>query len=168
MGLTREQDQQIETLYRNISDKLYIYARNALDNPAQAEEAVQETFRIACTKPDEFLGCGNPPGWLVNTLKNVIKNTRRSQARLNLLVVKAISLQGDLTISTGTAENIDLLYSDLIANEDFELIRRIVIDRYSMLEAAKELGISVEACKKRVQRAKQKLRKILEDMDNEQ
>ena len=33
---------------------------------------------------------------------------------------------------------------------------------------AKELGISVEACKKRVQRAKQKLRKILEDMDTEQ
>ena len=101
-------------------------------------------------------------------MKNVIKNTRRSQARLNLLVVKAISLQGDLTVSTGTTENIDLLYSDLIANEDFELIRKIVIDRYSMLEAAKELGISVEACKKRVQRAKQKLRKILEDMDTEQ
>ena len=38
----------------------------------------------------------------------------------------------------------------------------IVIRKYSMLEAAEELGISVEACKKRVQRAKKKLQKIIE------
>ena len=37
-----------------------------------------------------------------------------------------------------------------------------VVRRYTMLEAAEELGITVEACKKRVQRAKKKLQKIIE------
>ena len=40
--------------------------------------------------------------------------------------------------------------------------KRILEDLLAMLEAAEELGISVEACKKRVQRAKKKLQKIIE------
>ena len=43
-----------------------------------------------------------------------------------------------------------------------QLLINIVIRKYSMLEAAEELGISVEACKKRVQRAKKRLQKIIE------
>ena len=45
--------------------------------------------------------------------------------------------------------------------EDFRLLKRIVLERYSYLEAAEELGISLEACRKRVQRIKQRLREKL-------
>ena len=45
---------------------------------------------------------------------------------------------------------------------NFQLLVNIVVRRYTMLEAAEELGITVEACKKRVQRAKKKLQKIIE------
>ena len=57
--------------------------------------------------------------------------------------------------------NVDLLYGDLLPEEDFRLLKRIVLERYSYLEAAKELGISLEACRKRVQRIKQRLREKL-------
>ena len=53
-------------------------------------------------------------------------------------------------------------YSDALGEEDFQLLVNIVVRRYTMLEAAEELGITVEACKKRVQRAKKKLQKIIE------
>ena len=60
---------------------------------------------------------------------------------------------------THDEENVDILYSDVSARSDFKLLKRIVLDGYSMMEAADELGITVSACSKRVQRIKKLLRK---------
>lgn len=147
--------------------KLYVYAMNAIGNHAQAEEAVQDTFSIACSNVEKLLNSDNPNGWLMNVLKNVINNTRKKQARLFKMVITAISLEDIVIVTPGELDNVDLIYSDLLKPEEFELLKKIVIDRYSMLEAAEELGISVEACKKRVQRTKKKLKKILEDIEND-
>ena len=47
---------------------------------------------------------------------------------------------------------------------DFQLLKRVVLDGCTMLEAAKEYGISVEACKKRIQRLRTHLKKKLSDL----
>ena len=57
---------------------------------------------------------------------------------------------------------VDLMYSDLLTEEEYRLLTLIVRYRYSILEAALEFGINVETCKKRAQRAKKKITKILE------
>ena len=46
---------------------------------------------------------------------------------------------------------------------NFSLSFTIALEKCTMLEAAQELGISVEACKKRVQRARKKLQKYLKE-----
>ena len=54
--------------------------------------------------------------------------------------------------------------ADLVSldeDEVFRLVRRVTRDGYSMRETAEALGISLEACKKRVQRAKARLRERL-------
>lgn len=56
------------------------------------------------------------------------------------------------------------MYTGLLDEKDFKLLELLALKRYSMLEAANEFGISIEACKKRVQRARKKLVKILEKM----
>ena len=53
--LDHEQRDAIEALYRSMFDSLYYYALNALEDRSLAEEAVQDTFRIACAKPGELL-----------------------------------------------------------------------------------------------------------------
>ena len=58
-------------------------------------------------------------------------------------------------------EDIDILYGDISGHSDFQLLKLVVLSNYSMLEAAEEFGISVEACKKRVQRIQKLLRKKL-------
>jgi DNA-directed RNA polymerase specialized sigma24 family protein len=50
-----------------------------------------------------------------------------------------------------------LLYEDVFNTEDFQLIKELAVDGKSHLEMAQARGISVSACKKRVQRAKEKL-----------
>ena len=162
MGLNQEEEKFIEQLYREMYTRLYFYAKNAQGNKMLAEEAVQDTFRIACIKPESLMSSKNPRGWLINTLKNVMRNRQRTEARLNNLLLAAMSAYEPQAKATVDTVEFHAAYSDVLGEDDFQLLINIVIRRYSMLEAAEELGISVEACKKRVQRAKKRLQKIIE------
>lgn len=169
--MREEQDRQkeVENLYREMRGKLLAYAYSVLKDNGQAEEAVQDTFRIACGKMDDFLGSDNPRGWLMLALKNVLRNMKKERAKLSMLVVISTSLdEGALTQGTGNradrVENhlVDTFYSGLIPEEDYRLLKCVAVEKYTMLEAAEEFGLNVEQCKKRVQRAKVKLKKELE------
>ena len=56
-------------------------------------------------------------------------------------------------------DEVSILYSDLLSPDEYRLLKRIVLQKYTIRDAAKELGISIESCKKRIQRIKKKLRK---------
>ena len=62
---------EIERLYLQLYPLLFEYARSSLSSDSLAEEAVQDTFRIACQKPEAMINSPNPEGWIMNTLKNV-------------------------------------------------------------------------------------------------
>lgn len=142
-------------------DMLFTYAKCLLESPALAEEAVQETFRIACAKPEALMESASPKGWITNTMKNVVRNMKRSYASLTKLVIQSLSDEAQLTRISETDNYTDIEYSDLIVPEEYSLLKSIVLEKNSIRDAARELGISVEACRKRVQRAKQKLQKAL-------
>lgn len=158
MSLNQEEEEYIERLYREMYTRLCIYAMSALGSKALAEEVVQDTFRIACIKPDGLMSSKNPRGWLINTLKNVIRNRRRTEARLSNALLAAMSAYEPQASTTVETTEFIVAYSDALGEEDFQLLVNIVVRRYTMLEAAEELGITVEACKKRVQRAKKNYR----------
>jgi RNA polymerase sigma-70 factor (ECF subfamily) len=86
--MTDQQSEQIERLYFELFAKMTAYANSVLRNRALAEEAVQETFRIACMKPEALCDSPNPQGWLLVTLKNVLNNTVRSVVSANRLAEK--------------------------------------------------------------------------------
>lgn len=163
MELTREQSQDIARLYKEMYNNLYTYAYGILREKELSEELAQETFRIACDKPAELLSSENPQGWLMNTLKNVMWNAQRKRATMAKYIAAAETVDIGQISAPDPGSNIDLMYSNLIGEAEFQLVKRIAVDRYTVLEAAEELGISVETCKKRVQRAKAKLRKHFED-----
>ena len=143
-------------------DMLMTYARCSFDEESLAEEAVQETFQIACQKPDKLCESLNPKGWLVNTLKYTIRNMkrRREHAR-QVLSGYLVKQQEDGTYSEDKL-CLQLMYEDLAYTEEFKLLKEMVIDGKSHLEMAKARGITVNACKKRVQRAKEILRRKIE------
>jgi RNA polymerase sigma-70 factor (ECF subfamily) len=157
-----EQGLFIETLYREMFTQLNIYAQNVLRDRSLGEEAVQDTFRIACIKIDELMASSNPKGWLMNTLKNVISNMKRSRARMLRMLFVAAEMNEASFGSVNDDIDPEIMYGGVISSEDFALLKKIVLERYSILEAAEELGISVEACKKRLQRIKEKFKKNFE------
>ena len=151
--------EQIEKLYLEMFDMLISYARCSLDEEPLAEEAVQETFQIACQKPDQLCESVNPKGWLVNTLKFTIRNMKRSREHARQILSTYLIEQNGAIAYSEDKLPLQLMYEDVSDMEEFKLIKEMVIDGKSHLEIAKARGISVSACKKRVQRAKEKLQK---------
>ncbi len=160
--MNKEQYDKIERLYRANYDKLYYYANSLLQNPGLAQEAVQETFCVACIKAEELLDSGRPEQWLFATLRNLARNTNRRRQRANRYLLRAIAEFRAEDFAQGQDAEFPLFCAEVLKPEDFELVRRIVLDGRSHLEAAEELGISLNACRKRYYRALKKLRTAYE------
>lgn len=157
--MTVDQKDFIEQLYLELYERLRIYACTALENEALAEEAVQETFRTACMKPEELCQSPNPRGWLYQTLKNTIWNTKRTRSNAKRFLTEYTVMHGRDGAYSEDQIGLETTYGNLSDLEEFQLLREFAVDGKSHLEMATKRGISVEACKKRVQRAKEFLRK---------
>lgn len=153
------QNERIGQLYRKMYKTLYVYAKNALRDHPLAEEVTHDVFCIACAKSDDFLQSENPKGWLMQTLKHVIQNVKRQQAKMKRLAIISLNSEESNFLATYDEEDVDILYGDISPREDFQIFKLIALKGYTMKEAADEFGISVEACKKRVQRIRNHLRK---------
>lgn len=157
--MTSSQRKYIAKLYSEMYDPLLSYALSVLPSPSQAEEAVQDTFQIACQKADEVCSSPNPKGWLTNTLKNVIGNELKQRMRDRKIIVDSL---GAYIYTIGSHEDnvdVDILYGNVADTPEFKLIKAIALDGKSLLEISKELGISLDAVKKRAQRARKVLQK---------
>lgn len=144
--------------------KMYYYALAILNLSELAEEAVHDAFRIACGKPDDLMNSPVPEGWMMNTLKNVIRNKQRKLKQQRRLIVEDVPIE-DYIATIGVEDDYsEMEFSDLISDEDYYLIKCVTIEQKTITEVAEELGISPEACKKRIQRAKKRLKCRLENM----
>ena len=157
--MNADQSLKIEELYLELFDKMKAYARSSLQNEALAEEAVQETFRIACQKPAQVCESVNPQGWLVKTLKYTICNIQRNRETAKRILEKYLETQNKGISLSEDHLDLRVLYENVADTEEFRLLSEMAIVGRSHLEMAKSRGISVDACKKRVQRAKEILRK---------
>lgn len=160
--MNAEQNKRIEELYLEMYDKLLVYACSSLSSEALAEEAVQETFRIACQNPEKLCGSPNPQGWLVLALKNTIRNMKSSRATAKRIVERYLLTQvKELSFSEDKIQ-LNILYENVADTDEFKLLSELAIEGRSHEEMAKIRGITVSACKKRVQRAKEKLQRKIE------
>ena len=160
-ALTPKQQAELAQLYRETFRSLYAYALSALRDPALAEEAVQETFFIACAKIDYLLESPNPRGWLTLTVRNVTRNLRVRE-RKRAAQVSLSATQEDPVGEEDVFLRPELLYKSYVSEEELALLSRVGIDGYTIQEASEQFGISVEAGKKQEQRAKKKFQKQFE------
>ena len=162
MADSQEQEQRVflDKLYREMKWKLLYYARRHLNDPQQAEDAVQNALVVACRRVDTVMVHEKPQAWLMEVLRRTVLDMRET------IAVDYQRNSGDPELFQGihyddyhVAE-----YCDLLDSDDFELIEKTIVQRYSMREIAEDLGITEEAAKKRKQRATERLqRKYFEE-----
>ena len=149
----------ITDLFERMHDMLLGYAKSSLGNYALAEEAVQETFVIAWVKQEDLCSSPSPEGWLMNTMKNVIFNMQRVQTNENRFLREYIAVHGPDAAITKDRIDFDILYEDIAGTEELKLIKERILGGYTHPEMARRHGISILACRKRLQRAREMLQK---------
>lgn len=158
---TEAQRQGIHALYLQEYPKLLAYARSLLRDESLAKEAVQDTFLVACTKPDTLLDHPNPPGWLMQTLKYTIYNMNRGRAKLSaLLLYYQENPLTEETLPLGELE-LDITCEGVLGKEDWHMLKSFLLRHMSVQDVADSMGISREAAKKRLQRSHKRLKEKL-------
>lgn len=149
-------DQYLESLFREHYGAMEAYAYRFFHNRDIAQDVVQETFLIAQAKLDTLLISPEPRGWLFNTLKNVMGNVYKQQKRMQ----ETVPLQeGDLTEEL--IPSLTTSYDNLISPEELQLLIWVYCEGWPYQDIADKLGIGLSACKKRIQRARGRLKDAL-------
>lgn len=130
----------LDKLYRQMRGKLLQYAYANLSSVEQAEDAVQETFKVASAKIEKVMESENPYGWLINALKLILRETKRRSAKEKKHVAISFSEieSQDVNLSTSSIRSelriMELLYSGLVSRDDFELLKAVYIHGFSILK----------------------------------
>ena len=159
--MTAEQNQFLSERYHEKRRFLLEYAESSLHNYALSEEAVQQTFEIACRKIDDFCNSPNPDGWLTNTLSFVVRNIESRQRSERRVIVITDDYRPDLASAPEVPLPLRMTYGSLVDTPQFRLLYETEVLGHTLAEIAEELGISEAACKKRAERARIFLQKKL-------
>lgn len=156
-----DQDYVLEKFYREHFHEVEIHAYRFIGNWDDAHVAAQEAFHIACEKIDDFMVHPNRIGWLKNVVKNVCRNMYKAKRRQLSLFISIEDLdraQEPSTFDHTAGDSLDD-YKGIITDDEILLLRKIIIEGVSYVDAAQELKISMWACRKRVERTLLKIRK---------
>ena len=159
--MTDQQNKLIGELYVEMFDMLLDIARVNSENEALAEEAVHDTFCLACSNPEKICESPNPRGWLVLALRNIIHNTQKNRFNAQRIVERYLVVQEQERAVVFDRTDTKVLYANVADTEEFKLLWEMAVIGMSHKELAEARGISVVACKKRVERAKKVLQRRL-------
>ena len=146
--MNEEQGKFLEELYHANFKRMLLELYPILKDMPSAQVAIQEAARIACQKPEEMMSSPNPAGWLRKTAGLVAKNMLR---------------ESEPSEWDDSDRELVQLCLDVVSEEDFTLFRRVTLDGWAYVDAAKAAGISLWACYKRVERTQKKLRRAIEE-----
>lgn len=157
----RTQEEYFIALYKEMYSSLYKIALSSIHNEDIAQDLVQETFLVAYRRRDALVSSSSPKGWLIKTLRNIIGNTYKQQAKIAEMFTSLEELEDN--VGRDTDFPVKLEYRGIIDDESLKLLMWVYCDNWSYQEAADKLGISLSACKKRIQRAKEQFKKAFEE-----
>lgn len=150
----------LEKLYLENYSDMASFAARFFQNRDLAQDMVQETFLVAQVKIDQLRQSPSPRGWLFNTLKNVIGNTYKQQKRLRDMVPLE-----DCNAAEDFALPVEDQFGGLISQEELQILIWVYCEGWPYQEVARRLGISLDACKKRIQRARRRLKSALAETE---
>ena len=163
-------EDRFEHLARTLGPRVLGYLARRVAQPADAADLLAEVLLIAWRRMDDLPGPDEEVlPWLLGVARRVAANHSRGSRRRLALADRLRAEMGDTTMRAPMARH-DVddahLVTDALAGldeDDRELITLIAWEHLTPSEAAVVLGISAAAARKRLQRARDRLRTLLGD-----
>jgi RNA polymerase sigma factor (sigma-70 family) len=155
----------LDKLYVENSLQLFRYAKSQLRDPYLAEVAVQETMLVALEKMDTLFNTSNPTAWLFEVLRRISKNMLSENAKIRK---RLISLDDCVQKDLQMLDEVDIAlhYGGVLSDEEFEIIEKLYVRRYTYQDLADEKGTPLSTIGMKAMRGKEKLRKYIENEKN--
>lgn len=158
--MNSEQAELLEQMFREHYSSLQIYAFRFLENWDAAAQAVQESFHIACERIEVFADSPNRIGWLKKTVRYVCLNTIKTRNRRmkDLIALEELSAKQLPSVYDEYSIGADESFKSILSEEEYQLLYEIIVQGIPYSSVANKHGITMWACRKRVQRIIKKLR----------
>ena len=133
------------------------WLRRRVDNPALADDLLQDLFLKALRQGERFCSLQNARAWLFEVARNLLADQLRVAHHM-------VDLPADLTAQTDDADTVDTLSACLprvlseLSTQDREAITLCDLQGMAQADFAQAKGLSLSAAKSRVQRARIRLR----------
>ena len=152
--LSEAQRAFLNHIYIAMYSTIYHYAIAAVQNEHLAQEIAQIVFTKACNDPESIMASPRPNGWLVKALRHTLQEYYRERDR----AVELTERSAMVSPTVHRDDYFDVEYSDILDPEEMKLLRLVDVEGFSTREAAETFGIAEAACRKRLQRSREKLR----------
>lgn len=175
-ALKQGQPQAYEQLIEQYADTVYRVAYRLLQNPQDAEDALQETFLTVYLSVSQFRGDAKLNSWLYRIVTNKALDILRKRQRKSEAATQALDDLGEAMLEQ-IPDRQAVLPEDWVERQDIhEIIEQglaslsprlrtafvlFELEGLSMQETAQVLNISPSTAKVRVHRARQALRDFL-------
>lgn len=151
----------LENAILKYSDLLYRICFLILKNEQDVGDVIQETFIQYMKKHPDFESEEKKKAWLIKVSQNKCKDFLRFHKRHSYVPLDEVE---DILMGTSDVESSDKVQLEEIWELDYKLKSVVIlyyIEGYSIKETAQMLAISESACKKRLERARNKLKEML-------
>lgn len=157
----------LDTLTRCHGDRLLAVARRWCRNPAEAEDAVQDALLAAGTHLGDWRGEGSVEGWVVRMVARVCGRMRRGRKNDPALHATDLDIAADAPDAAWLTERADLtraLGEALVqlSPEDRAVLVLAEAEGWTGPEIAARTGLTPEAVRARLSRARKRARAHLE------
>jgi RNA polymerase sigma-70 factor (ECF subfamily) len=142
-------------LYLDLYGSLIKYAYRLTFDKSLAEDIVQETLIEAYKRIELLQQHENPVGWLHVSTRNIAKAKLRNKRKIQ----SEIHIAKNLIKPGGGGDKISYYISDYLTKAEADIIIRFYEHNQPISEIAKAYGISLSACKMRLKRTREKIKK---------
>ncbi|PPF25720.1 MULTISPECIES: RNA polymerase sigma factor [unclassified Rathayibacter] len=146
----------------NASDLLSYFERR-VSPVADAADLLSDTYLVAWRKVDSIpTDPEQARMWLFGVARRTLANAQRGNARRSDLAMKFAGTLRAMPLEDPTAEHLDVRRAlDAIAPDQAELIKLVLWDGFTVIDAGNILGLSASTARGRYQRARTALRELL-------
>lgn len=151
----------LENTILKYSDLLYRICFLILKNEQDVGDVIQETFIQYMKKHPDFESEEKKKAWLIKVSQNKCKDFLRFHKRHSYVPLDEVE---DILMGTSDVESSHKVQLEEIWELDYKLKSVVIlyyIEGYSIKETSQMLAISESACKKRLERARNKLKEML-------
>lgn len=156
---------RFEAVYKERYGAVWAFVRRRVDSAADTDDVTAQTW-LAVWRRVEDLPADNELAWCYGTARRCLANHRRGDGR-RLRLERLIASERQFDAIRDPDPRADRLYRalDLLRDDDRELLRLVAWESLSHAEIAVVLGITTANVSVRLHRAKQRLTKALQDLD---